>query len=349
MVDETGLGKRKRDLLLAIVRQHITTGIPVGSKAVGDQLEESLSSATIRKVMVLLETEGYLTQPHISAGRVPTDKAYRFYVNGVSSTGRLARATEAYIDETLGKNAAGPEELMAQTCRLLSEVSRNVGLVLGPALEEKLLEHIKFVKLPEKQVLAVIVSKPDLIENKIIRMDDEVSQEELDRAANYLNASFRGWSLRTVRLEIVNRLEKEWTFYDSVLRNVARLFTWGALAVEQPGQLFVDGTTKILDRPEFEDVRETKELLVAFEEKARVVEILTACLQSAHSGIGILIGHENPDVRMHSCAFIVAPFRYRHRAMGAVGVVGPTRMEYERAITTVEYIADLCSRLLSSN
>ena len=109
--------------------------------------------------MVLLETEGYLTQPHTSAGRVPTDKAYRFYVNGVSSTGRLTRATEAYIDETLGKNAAGPEELMAQTCRLLSEVSRNVGLVLGPALEEKLLEHIKFVRLPEKRVLAVIVSK----------------------------------------------------------------------------------------------------------------------------------------------------------------------------------------------
>jgi len=349
MVDETELGKRERDLLLAIVRRHITTGMPVGSKAVGGQLDESLSSATIRKVMVDLETEGYLTQPHISAGRVPTDKAYRFYVNGVSSTGRLARATEVYIDETLGKKAAGPEELMAQTCRLLSEVSRNVGLVLGPALEEKLLEHIKFVKLPEKQVLAVIVSKPDLIENKIVQMEDEVSPEELDRAANYLNASFRGWSLRTVRLEIVKRLEKEWALYDSVLRNVARLFTWGALAVEQPGLLFVDGTTKILGRPEFEDVRKIKELLVAFEEKARVVEILMACLQSTRFGIGVLIGHENPDARMQSCAFIVAPFRYRHRAMGAVGVVGPTRMEYERAITTVEYIADLCSRLLSSN
>jgi heat-inducible transcriptional repressor len=349
MANETGLGKRERDLLIAIVRQHISTGLPVGSKAVGGQLEESLSSATIRKVMVLLETEGYLTQPHTSAGRVPTDKAYRFYVNGVSSTGRLTRAMEAHIVESLGKNAAGPEELLAQTCRLLSEVSRNVGLVLGPALEEKLLEHIKFVKLPEKRVLAVIVSKPDLIENKIIRVDYEVSQEELDRTADYLNASFRGWSLRTVRLEIAKQLEKEWTHFDSVLRNVARLFTWGALAVEQPGQLFVDGTTKILDRPEFEDVRETKELLVAFEEKAKVVEILTACLQSARSGIGILIGHENPDARMQSCAFIVAPFRYRHRAVGAVGVVGPTRMEYERAITTVGYVADLCSRLLSSN
>ena len=349
MVDGTELGKRKRVLLLAIVRRHITTGMPVGSKSVGEQLEEVLSSATIRKVMADLETEGYLTQPHISAGRVPTDKAYRFYVNGVSSTGRLARATEAYIDETLGAQGAGPEELMAQTCHLLSDVSRNVGLVLGPALEEKLLEHIKFVKLPEKRVLAVIVSKPDLIENKIIQMEDEVSQEDLDRAANYLNASFRGWSLRTVRLEIVNRLEKEWSLCDSVLRNVARLFTWGALAVEQPGQLFVDGTTKILDRPEFEDVRMIKELLVAFEEKARVVQILTACLESVRSGTGVLIGHENPDARMQSCAFIVAPFRYRNRAMGAVGVVGPTRMEYERAITTVEYVADLCSRLLSSN
>ena len=150
MANETELGKRKRVLLLAIVRRHITTGMPVWSKSVGEQLEEVLSSATIRKVMADLETEGYLTQPHISAGRVPTDKAYRFYVNGMGSTGRLTRAMEAYIVETLGKNAAGPEELMAQTCRLLSEVSRNVGLVLGPALEEKLLEHIKFVKLPEK-------------------------------------------------------------------------------------------------------------------------------------------------------------------------------------------------------
>jgi len=349
MLDEAELARRKRDLLLAIVRRHIATGIPVGSKAVADQLPEPVSSATVRKIMGKLETEGYLTQPHISAGRIPTDKAYRFYVNGVSTTGHLARATEAYIEQALGRSAAGPEELMAGTCHLLSEVSRNVGIVLGPALEEKLLEQIKFVKLPEKRVLAVIVSKPDLIENKSVQMEDEVSQEELDGAASYLNASFRGWSLRTVRLEIVNRLEKEWTRCDSVLRNVARLFTWGALAVEEPRPLFVDGTTKILDRPEFEDIRKIKELLVAFEEKARLVEILTACLESAHSGIGVLIGDENPDVRMQSCTFIVAPFRYRSRAMGAVGVVGPTRMEYERAITTVEYVANLCSRLLSAN
>jgi len=349
MLVEAEPGRRKRDLLLAIVRRHIATGMPVGSKAVAGQLPEPLSSATVRKIMGDLEAEGFLTQPHISAGRVPTDRAYRFYVNGVSTPGRLARATEAYIEQALGRSAAGPEELLVQTCHLLSEVSRNVGLVLGPALEEKLLEHIKFVKLPEQRVLAVIVSKPDLIENKIICREEEVSQEELDGAANYLNAGFRGWSLRTVRLEIVKRLEKDWTLYDSVLRNVARLFTWGALAVEEPGPLFVDGTTQILDRPEFEDVRKIKELLVAFEEKARVVAILTACLESARSGIGILIGRENPDARMHSCAFIVAPFRYRRRAMGAVGVVGPIRMEYERAITTVEYVANLCSRLLSSN
>jgi heat-inducible transcriptional repressor len=296
-----------------------------------------------------LEDDGYLTQPHTSAGRVPTDKAYRLYVDGVDTTGRLSRATEAYIDEALSNRASDPEELLAQACHLLSDLSCNVGVVLGPALEEKLLEHIKFVKLPAARVLAVIVSKPDLIENKIVQMEHEVSQDELERAANYLNTSFQGWSLRTVRLEIVKRLEQEWALCDSVLQSVARLFTWGALAVEQPGHLFVDGTTKILDRPEFEDVRKIKDLLVAFEEKARVVEILTACLEAARSGIGVLIGHENPDARMQSCTFIVAPFRYRNRTMGAVGVVGPTRMEYARAITTVEYIANLCSRLLSSN
>src|SRR5713226_6399829 len=192
MRDEADLDKRRRDVLAAIVRQYVSTGNPVGSKAVAEQFPELVSSATIRNLMAELEAEGYLGQPHISAGRVPTDKAYRFFVDQMAGPKRLGRATERYIDESLSQDISEPEQLMAKTSRVLSRVSHQVGLVLGPALEEKLLEHIKFVKLPDNRVLVVIVSKPDLVEDKILRLEEEFTQEELDRTADYLNTEFRG-------------------------------------------------------------------------------------------------------------------------------------------------------------
>ena len=360
---EIELGRRQREVLATIIRQYISTGVPVGSKAVSEQLPEELSTATIRTVMGQLEEGGYLAQPHTSAGRVPTDKAYRFYVDRVvAGSTRLTASTERLIRERLGaapsqtddpEQVAAPEQLMAKlllkTSRVLSEVSHNVGLVLGPAPEEKILEHVKFVKLPDHRILAVIVSKPDLIENQVVRPEEEFSQEELDRAASYLNGEFRGWSLRTIRVEIFQRLEEMKAICDHLVSSIAALFTSGALAGEEAGPLFVDGTARILDQPGFEDTRKTRALLETFEEKAKLVRILNACLQSSTPGVRILIGRENTAREMQQCTLIVAPFCYRRRVMGALGVVGPTRMEYDRAITAVEYVAHLCSKLLSSN
>ena len=349
MRDEANLDKRRRDVLGAIVRQYVSTGNPVGSKAVAEQFPELVSSATIRNLMAELEADGYLGQPHISAGRVPTDKAYRFFVDQMAGPKRLGRATERYIDESLSQDISEPEQLMAKTSRVLSRVSHQVGLVLGPALEEKLLEHIKFVKLPDNRVLVVIVSKPDLVEDKILRLEEEFTQEELDRTADYLNTEFRGWSLRTIRLELYKRMEQERLLYDRLLKNVATLFMWGALAEEEPGPLYVDGTSKILERPEFVNTRKIRQLLGALEEKAKLIRLLSHCIDSPSAGVQILIGRENSESWMHQSTVIVAPIHYRRRAVGALGVVGPTRMEYERAITTVDYVAHLTSRLLSTN
>jgi heat-inducible transcriptional repressor len=238
---------------------------------------------------------------------------------------------------------------MSSASRVLSEVSHNVGLALAPALEEKVLEHIKFVLLPERRILVVIVSKPDLVESKAIRLEESFSQQELDRTADFLNAEFRGWSLAAIRLEIFKRMEEEKILADRLLKNVATLFMWSALISEAPGSLFVDGTAKILDHVEFDDICKIKELLETFEEKAKLVRILSACLNTREPGVRILIGRENSESRMHHCTLVVAPLHYRDRAVGALGVVGPTRMEYDRAISTVDYIAHLCSRLLSSN
>jgi heat-inducible transcriptional repressor len=349
MRSQTDLPTRDREILVALIRQFISSGLPVGSKALAVLLPEPLSSATIRNVLAALEESGFLVQPHVSAGRIPTEQAYRFYVDRVVAGARLAPDTERYIDLTLRSEADRLERLMIKASRTLSEVSHNVGLVLAPALEEKLLEHIKFVNLPDHRVLVVIVSKPDVVENRVVRLEDEFTQEELDQAANFLNAEFHGWSLGTIRLEVFKRMEADKVLCDRLLKNVATLFMWGALSEEETGPLFVDGTAKILERPEFEDVQKIKQLVKTLEEKVKLGRILGACLQTPETGVRILIGRENSEKQMHHCTLVVAPLHYRDRAVGALGVVGPTRMEYDRAISTVDYVAHLCSRLLSSN
>jgi heat-inducible transcriptional repressor len=344
--DPDELGVRHQELLATVIRLYVATGNPVGSKAAAALFPEPLSPATIRNLMAELETAGYLTHPHTSAGRVPADKAYRFYVDRLRSHVRLGAAVERYIDETLGGEPGPIEDLMAKTSLILSEVSKHLGVVLGPSLEEKLLEQIKFIRLSERRILAVIVSKPDLVENRIFPFEEDCSQDDLDRAADFLNHEFRGWSLRTIRLELVKRIEEMREASGRLLRNVAKLFMWGALAQEEPAPLFVGGAAKIL---EFIDTRRVKELMAAVEEKVKLVKILSACLDAPHRGVQALIGVENPNLEMRDCTFILAPFHYRQRPVGVLGVLGPTRMEYDRAIKTVEYVAQVTSRLLSAN
>ena len=349
MDDSKELGIRERQVLEAIIREYVSNGSPVGSKVIADKSAESLSPATIRNCMADLENAGYLKQPHISAGRVPTDKAYRFYVDQIIGSVRISPEVEKYIEQHLASEPMSPERLMSRISRVLAEVSHNVGLVLGPALEEKLLEHVKFVKLPEMRVLAVIISKPDLIENRIVRLEEDVSQEDLDRTANYLNAEFRGWSLATIRLEIFKRLEEMKFLCDQLLSNVAKLLMWGALAEETSNPLFVEGTAALLEPAGFEDFAKVRNLLSTFEEKAKLIKILSVCIEPRATGVRIFIGDENPAREMQDCAVIMAPYRYRSRVVGALGVVGPKRMEYDRTISLVDYIAHLSSRLLSIN
>ncbi len=348
--DRSDLERRQFEVLARIIRRYVSTGAPVGSKAVSEDFNEPVSSATIRNIMVELEEAGYLEQPHISAGRIPTEKAYRHYVDCVARASGLHPDMARYIDHTLGAGTASLEQLMGRASRLLSELSENVGLVLAPARSEKLLDHVKFVALPDRRVLAVIVSRPDVIENHVIRLDEEMRQAELDRAAEYLNVEFRGWSLRTVRLEIFKRLEEMRTTCETLLNRVAHLFEQGAIGEQEEGSLFLEGTARILNQPEFVDARRVRDLLATFEQKAKLIQILTACLDSSsRSGVTVLIGQENPAAEMRQCTLILAPYSYRSRTVGALGVVGPTRMEYDRAIRTVEYVASLTSRLLSVN
>jgi len=350
MLHRAELERRQLDVLSAIVKRFVATGAPVGSKAIAEDLAQDLSAATIRHTMMELEADGYLEQPHVSAGRVPTEKAYRLFVDRVAAGCSLKPETARYIHQSLGAEGSSTEQLMVRSSRLLAELSGNVGVVLAPAPSEKLLEHIKFVALPDRRVLAVIVSRPDVVENQVIRLEDELPQAELDRAADYLNAEFRGWSLRTIRLEIFKRMEELRATCETLLTRLAHLFSAGAIGQQESGLLFLEGTSRILGQPEFVDTRRVRALLETFEQKAKLAQILTACLEcSSGSSATILIGRENPVAEMRNYTLIVAPYSYRSRTVGAVGVVGPTRIAYDRAIHAVEYVAQVTSRLLSAN
>lgn len=343
------LDTRHRDVLASVIRQFISTGVPVGSRAVAAQFPEAVSAATIRNVMAELEEAGYLTHPHTSAGRVPVDKAYRFYVDCFARFARLQPATQQFIEESLGSEGAPLDQLMERISTILSEVSNALGIVLGPAFEDKLLEHIKFVRLTDRRVLAVLVSKPDLVENRIFMIEDDPAQEELDRAADFLNSEFRGWSLRTIRLEMAAWMEAMRAASDHLLATAIQLFVSGGFGEQKAGLLFVGGASKLLDRAEFLDIEKLKELWAAVDEKAKVVKILSACLETPHGGVQAMIGAENPHSEMRRCSVIIAPYHYRQRPVGALGVIGPTRMEYDRALTTVQYVAEVTSRVLSGN
>ncbi len=363
MLTSEQVEQRRREVIRAIVQEHITTGLPVGSQRISREWSgriSPMSPATVRHVMAELEEAGYLAQPHTSAGRLPTDQAYRVYVEEIRKSAPPSSSIKLkkLISQKLNLPAPeGAEKSGEKLSRLLSRVSHHVGMALGPRQSENLLEHVKLVKLPDKRILAVIVSKPDLVENKVIRIDEkrsreEMSQVDLDRAADYLNAHFKGWALGAVRVEVERRLRQERLHFQKLKRQLTLLVREGILPAEAAWEIpevFVDGTANLLDRVEFRDLARAKGLLEKLEQKEILVKILTACMRSPGVPVHVVIGEENPDREMKGCTIVMAPLLAGDRVLGALGVLGPTRMEYGRAITAVQYTAQLVSRSLANN
>src|SRR5262245_16242788 len=214
------LDDRKRQMLAAIVKVHVATGQPVGSSTLARQSCDRLSSATIRNVCAELEDEGFLTHPHTSAGRVPTDKGYRYYVDNFVSK-RLSRSDAVRINERLldEESLANPEALMERTSRLLSQLSDNVGIGVSQARGREIIDHLELVKLPDSRILVVTVSSSGRVQDRVIRVDVEFSQDELNSTARYLVDNFRGWTLSEIRDELLRRMTEEKALYDKFLRN----------------------------------------------------------------------------------------------------------------------------------
>src|SRR6266566_2656743 len=267
MPADPNIGNREREILTAIVETFISTGEPVGSRTLARSNREGLSPASIRNVMADLSDAGFLEQPHASAGRVPTTEGYRYYVEQISGTARLAPQEETMISDSLA-GITDVQEFMERTSHVLSLISRNVGVAVAASGPKNALEHVYFSRLGDQKVLAVVVTKSGVVRDRVLRLD--LPQADLDAAARFINENFRGWTLKDVRTEIARRLERERSEYDRLMSSVEQLYKQGVLSGEESAQVvFVEGASNLVAGEQ--DRQRLQELLHALEEKQRQV------------------------------------------------------------------------------
>lgn len=358
--DKANPDYRGQMILSAIINEHLKTGEPVGSRAIAEKYADtfSVSSATIRNAMSELEDFGLVEQPHTSAGRVPTDKGYRFYVDNLLGILRLSDEDLRLINAELGFGESeiptSADRLMEKTSQLLSALSKNIGIVVSPSLAHDRLQHIEFVNLSDRRVLVVLVSAPNIVHNRIIRLNETFTQEELDRTARYLTVEFNGKSLSEIRAEILRLMHDEKALFDKLLQTAVILCSQSIEDErDEIGDVYVDGTSNILTQRDFVDFERLRKLLRTIEEKSRLVQILNECIARDHSVGGkvqVVIGSENSDSSLQNCTLVTAPYRIGEgEASGSLSVIGPTRMEYARIISVVGYVAKMLERLMKED
>ena len=342
---------RQRQILTAIVENYISTGEPVSSGMIARSQAfdaGSMSAATIRNEMADLADAGLLEQPHTSAGRVPSAKAFRMYVEQLHGgiAGRLPGLSLAEVQSQIDLSlagVAGAQALLARTSHVLATLSSGVGLAIGAVANADLLEHVHFSRLASRRVLAVLVTRSGMVRDRVLAIDRDLSLRELETAANFLNEHYRGWNIERVRAELAQRLERERSDY----RELAQQLWAGTVpeAAHAEQAVYVEGVANLVGLPE--DRAHLREMLAALEAKQRLVELLNAYIDSRQESVRVVFDLEEQAPEMAGLVLIAAPARVGGESIGTVGVIGPKRMHYENAMSAVSYIAQVFDRISS--
>jgi len=340
------LGDRNRSILEAIIEEHITTAEPVGSRTVARRHKLGLSPATIRNVMADLEEFGYLQSPHTSAGRVPTEKGYRFYVDSLLQVRKLNSAEQKQLESRYQLKGRKVDEVLRDVSKTLSSISHYTGLVMAPRLETTVFRHIEFVPLSGGRILVVFVTRSGLVQNKIIQTRDKVTRHELEQISGYLNRTLAGLTIQQVKEKIFAEMQEEKARYDRLMSRTLEL-SREALKENLGGEVFIEGTSNILEQPEFANVETMRELFRAFEQKSTLIDLLNRSQQA--EGVQIFIGSEPGVAGIQGCSLITSHYASKRGTIGALGVIGPSRMNYSTVIPVVDYTARLLSQVLDND
>ena len=358
MTAELRISPRERLVLTAILEMYIATGEPVASQAVARLYadKEGMSSATIRNVMATLSEVGLLEQPHTSAGRVPTAKAFRFYVEHLAGAARAAAGTHAAAQLPVEKReqidacfagVTSRQHFLERTSHVLALISSGVGMATAAAGESETLEHIHFSRLAAQRVLAVVVTRGGTVLDRVLQLDRDLDQGDLEVAANFLNGNFRGWSIDKMRAEIARRMDEERSEFDRLMQSLNELVRKGALAGGPPSQvIFVEGVANLVQRDL--DQERLRALLAALETKQRLIDLLSAYVDARQQAVRVVVGLEDAIADMENMVLIGTGTRLGAESVGTVAVLAPTRIRYNETIQAVSYIAQLSERILQT-
>ncbi|MCI0569726.1 MAG: heat-inducible transcriptional repressor HrcA [Myxococcaceae bacterium] len=336
------LGERAREVLRAVIHEYITTGDPVGSHQLVRSGDFDVSSATLRNVLKDLEDLGFIEKPHTSAGRVPTDRGYRFYVDALVRLREPLPRERELIQANLTRER-GMEERLLETGRLLHVLTRHAVVVLVPRPDDSVLERVEFIRLREDRVLAVLIGRDGQVHNKAITVDFPITSDELLRAGNYLSSLLREVSLEQARQRIQVELEQERALYD-VLSAKALKLGIAAITLDMGERVLIEGTGSFLQEPDA-DLTRMRAIFRALEEKRQLLTLLDEVQRTRE--LQIFIGTESEFSSAGDVSVIATPYGTGETVLGAVGVIGPTRMNYQRVIPLVSFTAQVLSRGLA--
>jgi len=329
------LDDRKKRILQAVIDDYIDTAEPIGSRTIARKHELSLSSATIRNEMADLEEMGYLEQPHTSAGRVPSDKGYRLYVDQLMEVRELSPEEADNIKSAMEIRINELSQLIRQTALVMSRVTKYTSMAVTPQMKNLSLKAVQVVPIEPGKALVVIVTNAGIVKNSIIRILDNVSPDGLIRISNVLNIKLSGLTIEQINLSLIKEVETEIGIPRGILNAVLKGVE-DCLNQIDSSEVYLDGTTNIFNHPEFKNVNKAREFLDVLDEKSNLYKLLGKMCNMGD--INISIGAENDMQEIKDCSLVTATYSAGTTVIGAIGLIGPTRMEYARVISSMNYI-----------
>jgi len=327
------LPDRAQDILHAIIRAYIQTGEPVSSRSIARRRKHPLSAASVRNVMADLADDGYLSQPHTSAGRVPTEKAFRSYVK--SLTARPMQAVDAARLRAQLSEEDTVDGQLERCSHILTQLTLNVGLAAALPSTGQVLDRIELLALADRRVLMIMATADHLVRNRVVMVEETISQDDLNSIRNYVNRNFSGWQLGHARRELLRRVEEERAIYDAVLRRLSVFYQKGLLDADHAPEVHMEGASNLVTVDLHVTRESMRDLFRALEEKKRLIDLLDRFLEQPAGELGIHVGLEDAHPAMKELALIGVAFPMPSGMMARVAVLGPIRMHYEKAMSAV--------------
>ncbi len=338
------LTDRKSRILQVVIHQYIKTAKPVGSKIIAKQRGFNLSPATIRSELLELENSGYLTHPYTSAGRVPTDRGYRFYVEALEKVQYLTIDEMDRIRKEYRKRKSEHDEILSKTTHMLSLISSYAGFVMVPKFDKSRLKHIEIVLLDDNKLLVILVTDKGIVRHKTLGFNETLSHSFVERLSEVLNEKLSGLSLSQAKKEMDHIVEGEFNRYRMDMRILKTFFKKAFDFTDR--EMYLESSSKIFSDKDYDNYSQIKPILEAIEEKKRLANVLQSITDG--EGIKVVIGEESIEPKMKNCSMVTSTYRTDDRTVGVLGIIGPKRMEYSKMISLVEYVSRFVNKMLKN-